>query len=116
MSGSVEIYICKEGQALKEGKLEVSHDIFSKEDAIADAKERCKYDKTAFKIAYYKEDAQGNYKIFYTYNNPYFEKREMPEKQKGVARRRPKTKPPAKPDSFMDKMLKGLGGACPVGC
>jgi len=68
MSELTEIYICKPGQELKQGKLEHSN-ISTKEEAAKDAKSRCKYDPTIGRIAYYSVDATGNFRSIYTYDN-----------------------------------------------
>ncbi|HIJ39059.1 MAG TPA: hypothetical protein HPP80_09205, partial [Rhodospirillaceae bacterium] len=56
---TTEIYSCKEGQALKEGKLDYSSDIDTKEAAEEDAKRRCQRDPSLKKIAYYKVALDG---------------------------------------------------------
>ena len=69
MSDLTEIYICKPGQELKQGKLEHSN-ISTKEEAEKDAKSRCKYDSSIGRIAYYAVDASGGFRNFFTYENP----------------------------------------------
>lgn len=88
---STEIYICKAGQALKEGKLEYSDAIEDKESAEADAKTRCRRDATIHKVAYYALSPSGSFRCFYTYTNPDCGK---PQPKPGAA---PKPKPKAKP-------------------
>jgi hypothetical protein len=68
---TTEIYSCKDGQALKEGKLDYSSDISTKEQAEADAKRRCTRDPTLKKVAYYGVTADGDFKVFYSYTNPH---------------------------------------------
>lgn len=112
MADVTEIYMCKEGQALKEGKLEVSHDIITKQDAQYDAAERCKFDKTLYTVSYYKVTADGDFKVFFTYTNPYFTKTTNTPAQKPQTREHvptAKRRPPAKPATLMEKILKGLG-------
>ena len=70
MPGVTEIYICKPGQDLKQGKLETSSRISGKEDAECDAEQRCKLDPTIDRIAYYAVDAGGTFRSFFTYKNP----------------------------------------------
>lgn len=110
---TVEIYLCKEGQALRDGKLEISHDINTKQDAQADARERCGYDKTIFKIAYYKVTEDGDFKVFYTFTNPYYTattRAQSAQKQPQARERVPvRRRPPPKEATLMDKLLKGLG-------
>ncbi len=70
MSGITEIYICKDGQGLTDGKLEVSTMVDTKADAEADAKQRCKIDPSVAKIAYYAMADDGGHRNFFTYRNP----------------------------------------------
>ena len=70
MSEVTEIYVCKPGQALKEGKLEYSSTITRREEAEADALRRCRSDATIARIAYYAIDESGKFRNFYTYENP----------------------------------------------
>ncbi len=69
MSGVTEIYICKAGQKLKEGRLLHSDDVTDKYQAEADAKGRCARDNTIAKVAYYSVSESGNFRNFYTYEN-----------------------------------------------
>ncbi len=109
---AVEIYMCKEGQQLKDGKLEISHDINSKRDAEVDARERCKYDKKLFKVTYYRVDDEGNHRVMYSYTNPYHQA-PAPAKQKHeqhvTTKASDRRRRPQKQDGIMDKVLKGLG-------
>ena len=66
---STEIYSCREGQELKQGKLDYS-DIDDRESAEIDAKRRCKLDPTLKKVAYYKVAADGDFRLFYSYTKP----------------------------------------------
>ena len=70
MSGITEIYICKDGQSLEEGKLEVSSLVETRAEAEADARRRCQFDPAVAKIAYYAVTDDGAYRNFYTYRNP----------------------------------------------
>lgn len=70
MSGVTEIYVCKAGQDLKQGKLETSTRISSREDAECDAEQRCKLDPSIDRIAYYAVGEDGTFKNFLTYKNP----------------------------------------------
>lgn len=69
MSGVTEIYICKAGQELKDGKLIYSDDIRDKYQAEADAKQRCERDTTISKIGYYSVSENETFRNFYTYEN-----------------------------------------------
>lgn len=64
-----EIYSCRDGQKLKEGKLDLSHDITSKEQAEADAKRRCQMDPSIRRVAYYEVREDGRFRNFFTYTN-----------------------------------------------
>ena len=70
MSDVTEIYICKDGQKLKDGKLEYSGQVENKDEAEADAKRRCNQDATIAKIAYYKVSLSGKFSNFFVYENP----------------------------------------------
>ena len=69
MSGAVEIYICLEGQALKDGKVEYSQSIHDKYGAEQDAKARVKRNPLIHKIAYYRVNEEGDFRIFYSFTN-----------------------------------------------
>lgn len=86
---TTEIYSCKDGQPLKEGKLDYSSDITTREQAEADAKRRCTRDPTVKKIAYYKVAGDGDFKVFYSYTNPHC-------KPAGAKPEAPKAKSPRK--------------------
>lgn len=70
MPDTTEIYICKNGQALKEGKLVISGEIGDRRDAEDDATRRCQIDPTIDRIAYYAVAEDGAFRNFYTYTNP----------------------------------------------
>ena len=89
MSDVVEIYICMPGQALKEGRVEVSHSIPDKHAAESDALSRIKINPKIHKIAYYRINDAGDFRIFYSYTN----KDVAPDKPKAS----PKTRSPSKP-------------------
>jgi len=83
MSGATEIYLCRPGQNLKEGRVEYSNEIDTKEQAHADALQRCQWDKRLAKVAYYAVSENGDFKVILTYNNPHIEsKAEKPKKVK----------------------------------
>ena len=67
---TTEVYSCKDGQALKEGKLDYAHDIATRNEAEPDAKQRCQRDPTIKKVAYYKVTPDGKFRMFYSYTNP----------------------------------------------
>ncbi len=91
MSGATEIYLCKPGQDLKQGRVEYSDSIATKADAEADALQRCRFDKNLAKIAYYAVNDEGDFKVILTYNNPNIgtEEEEKPKK----AKKKPEKKP-----------------------
>lgn len=68
--GATEIYSCKPGQKLKEGRLDYSHDITSKEQAEGDAKRRVQLDPTLAKVAYYTVSDDGRFRMIHSYTNP----------------------------------------------
>ena len=70
MSDVTEIYICKDGQKLRDGKLEYSSHVENKDQAEADAKRRCSQDATIAKIAYYRVSPADKFTNFFTYDNP----------------------------------------------
>ena len=70
MSSVTEIYVCKPGQELKKGKLFTSSDIHDRQAAEMDARERCGFDDTIAKIAYYAIQDDGGYKSILIYDNP----------------------------------------------
>lgn len=68
MSGATEIYICKPGQEIKQGKLEYSA-IANREEATADAERRARADPSIGLIAYYAVGEDGSFRSLYTYEN-----------------------------------------------
>ncbi len=94
MAGVTEIYICKLGQKLKDGKLEISHSITTRDQADDDARQRCKMDKKIHKVAYYSVTEDGNFRSIYTYTNrKAAAKPPPPAKPEPKKARRPKPKP-----------------------
>ena len=70
MPGATEIYICRPGQAIKEGKVEYS-DIATRADAEVDAIRRVRDDPSIAKIAYYRIKDDGGFRTLYSYDNPH---------------------------------------------
>ena len=70
MPETTEIYLCKAGQALKEGQVEYSETITSRPAAEVDAAARCARDNTLAKVAYYSVSDDGDFRAIYTHNNP----------------------------------------------
>ncbi|MDO8608781.1 MAG: hypothetical protein Q7R40_19790 [Phaeospirillum sp.] len=85
---TTEIYICKDDQELKQGKLVYSSEIDDREGAEDDARRRCQGDPTIKKIAYYKVASDGDFRVFFSYTNPHC--KPAPKSQAG-------TTPPKKP-------------------
>lgn len=105
---TTEIYSCKDGQSLKEGKLDYDSSITTKEQAQSDALRRCQRDPTLKKVAYYKVSPDGDFRVFYSYTNPDCK----PARRAGMAEaakpRRAAPKPPPKP-GFFGRLKKALG-------
>ena len=70
MAGATEIYICKPGQAIKEGRVEYSS-IETRAEAEADAARRVRIDPTIAKIAYYAVKEDGGFRSLYSFDNPH---------------------------------------------
>jgi len=107
MAQATEVYICREGQALKEGKLEYSDSIYGREDAEDDAKYRCRSDNSIQKIAYYSLNVSGDFRHFFTYHNPDFKPTGKGAKKtpgKPPARKK-KKKPKKKKTSFFARLF-----------
>lgn len=104
MSGATEIYLCKPGQELKQGRVEYSDSISTKAEAEIDALQRCKWDKSLAKIAYYAVNDEGDFKIILTYNNPHIED-EDEEKPKKVKKKKPEKKP-----GLMTRLIQAVSG------
>lgn len=104
---TTEIYSCKDGQSLKEGKLDYDASITTKEAAQSDALRRCQRDATIKKIAYYKVSPDGDFRVFHSYTNPNCKPAGAPV---GAARPKPvrKTAPPPKL-GFFGRLRKSLG-------
>lgn len=105
---TTEVYSCKEGQALRDGKLDYAPDITDKSQAEADAKRRCQRDASIRKVAYYSVTEDGRFRNFHTYTNP------NPGGGGGAKAPAPKKKPvtrkapPPKP-SLWRKIKRALG-------
>jgi len=70
MPDVVEIYLCKAGQKLEDGRMIMSNDIIDKEAAKADAVNRVKISPSLARIAYYAISSNGDFKPYYSYTNP----------------------------------------------
>jgi len=108
MPDVVEIYLCKAGQKLEEGRLIVSNDIADKDAAKADAENRCKISPSLARIAYYAISSSGDFKPYYSYSNPNVQN-EMPKaKPQLKPKKRKRNKKPVKL-GFWAKLKKSMG-------
>ena len=67
---ATEIYVCKPGQALKEGKVVYSSHVTNRDEAMSDAEDRIRRDRSIAKIAYYALNQEGDFRLFYSHTNP----------------------------------------------
>jgi hypothetical protein len=102
---TTEIYSCRDGQSLKEGKLDYNASITTKDEAQADAVRRCQRDPSLRKIAYYKVSPDGEFRVFYSYTNPNCKA----AGSAAPAKPRPAVKKPQPKPSFLGKLKKALG-------
>ncbi|CAA7627785.1 conserved hypothetical protein [Candidatus Terasakiella magnetica] len=105
---TTEIYSCREGQELKQGKLDYS-DIEDRGEAENDAKRRCKLDPTIKKVAYYKVAADGDFRMFYSYTNPNCKPAPKPMAAGAPPKRKPAPKKPAPPPSLLERLKQKIG-------
>ena len=69
MSRTTEIYTCRPGQDIKQGKLEISQDVATREAAMADAFRRSQADPSIGTIAYYSVGDDGAVETLFTYES-----------------------------------------------
>lgn len=98
---STEVYICKAGQSLKQGKVEYA-DIDNRNEAEADAKQRCRADPTIAKIAYYTIKDDGDFRCIYTHQGEASAAPAAETKPKATAKAKKK---PAKKKSFLQRLF-----------
>ncbi|HVI49668.1 MAG TPA: hypothetical protein VM661_00500 [Candidatus Sulfotelmatobacter sp.] len=67
---TTEVYSCKPGQQLKEGRLDFAPEVETKDQADADARRRCKIDPALAKVAYYRVEEDGRFRMLHVYANP----------------------------------------------
>ena len=108
MPDVVEIYLCKSGQKLEEGRLIVSNDIVDKEAAKADAENRCKISPSLARIAYYAISANGDFKPYFSYANPNVQN-EMPKSKPQLETKKRKRKKQPVKKGIWAKIKKSLG-------
>lgn len=71
MSHYTEIYLCKSGQSVRQGRMEISSSIDTREKARIDAIARCKKDWALFKVVYYAVDEdEDKSRLLFTHDNP----------------------------------------------
>jgi hypothetical protein len=106
---TTEIYICKDGQELKQGKLEYSSDITERASAEEDAKRRCGRDQTIKKIAYYKVAADGDFRMFYSFTNPNCKPAPKMLDAGAPVRKKASPKKPPPPPGLLARIKKSIG-------
>lgn len=103
MSESTEIYICKPGQALTDGRVEYG-DMTTKAEAEDDATDRLLADPSIGKIAYYTMHSNGDFKCLHTKQNPKH-KKAAAKPSAGVATRTKTRRVKAVKPSLMRRVL-----------
>lgn len=103
MAGTTEIYLCRKGQTLKQGRVQYSDSIETKADAEADATQRCKWDKKLAKIGYYAVNEAGDFRVILTYNNPNLNDEDEPKKPKKIKKIKKKA-------GLFDRVIKAVSG------
>jgi len=108
---TTEIYSCKEGQSLKQGKLDYDASITTRDEAASDALKRCQRDPSLKKIAYYKVSEDGEFRVFYSYTNPNSKPAGTPGRggAGASAKPRPVAKKPPPKLGFFGKLKRALG-------
>lgn len=105
MSGATEIYICRPGQAIKEGRVEYGS-METRGEAESDAEGRLRIDPSIGKIAYYAVSDSGDFRCIYTRTNPNARAPE-PKRQSAEALSRPPAPAPSRP-SLLRRLLSVL--------
>ncbi len=108
MPDVVEIYLCKAGQKLEEGRLVMSNDISDKDAARSDAEARCKISPSLARIAYYAIGSNGDFKPYFSYSNPNVENVMAKSTTPSTPKKR-KRKKKAVPKGFWAKLKKSIG-------
>lgn len=103
---STEVYICKPGQALKEGKV-VYADVDNRAEAEADAKARCSDDPTIAKIAYYTVSEDGDFRCIYTHQGTAAEAAPAKKKASTVKRKKIPAKKKPEKKGFLQRLFGG---------
>jgi hypothetical protein len=107
---STEIYICAEGQDLREGRLEFSDTIVDRAGAEADAQARCRRDPSIAKVAYYAMSDSGGFRLIVAYTNPSVRRGPVPRRvgAPAVTPRRAPPKPAPAP-GLLSRVMRSLG-------
>jgi hypothetical protein len=108
MPDIVEIYLCKAGQKLEEGRLVMSNDITDKDAAKSDAEARCKISPSLARIAYYAISSNGDFKPYFSYTNPNVQNTMAKLQQASEPKKRKRRKKPVK-KGLWAKLKKSLG-------
>jgi len=107
---TTEIYVCMDGQELRDGRLELSESIGDKAAAEADARARCARDPAIARVAYYAVADSGAFRLILAYTNPAPRRAAPPRRASGPApRRRPAARPAAPPPGLWRRLLRALG-------
>ncbi len=101
MAGATEIYICKPGQAIKEGRVEYGA-IETRDEAESDAEARLRIDPSIGRIAYYAVGENGDFRCILTRTNP---NARAPEPRPAAKPSRPPPKPKPPRRSLLRRVL-----------
>jgi hypothetical protein len=106
---TTEIYSCKDGQDLREGRLDYSAEIVDRQGAEADAKRRCQADPTLRKVAYYAVREDGGFRMIHAYTNPNWRPapKPRPAASAPLARKKSAAKPP--PPGLIARIRRVIG-------
>lgn len=108
MADITEIYSVRGEENIRDGAMETSDSIDSRDAAAADALRRCQRDPAIRKVAYYRVRETGGFSVLYSYDNP-SATRPKPSRPAGPAavRRRP---PPVarRKRGLVDRLLDAL--------
>jgi hypothetical protein len=105
---ATEVYSCREGQELKQGRLDYS-DIEDRETAEADAKRRCKLDPAIKKVAYYKVASDGGFRLFFSYTNPHCKPPPKPRPAGGAPRKPAAARKPQPKPGLLARLKRSIG-------
>jgi hypothetical protein len=97
MADVTEIYCCKAGQKLRDGKLSIDNSITNREQAEPDARKRCQHDPKIERVAYYAVSEDERFRNFFTYTNPAGKTEAAGEAGKPKAKSKKKKTPAKKP-------------------